>query len=119
MIILTSFKDSGLVKADIKLQVTRSNKNILPGWIHVPQLSPSWQLFNKVMDWKMQLIWNKKWDEYKELFLKEMARLEPQRYLKHMALRIKEGKTIALACYCPDNEYCHRSLVKEIVERMF
>lgn len=115
---LTSFKNSGTVDANIKLQITRSNKNLLKGWIHIPQLSPSWALFNAVLDWKMQLVWDKKWEEYKEKFLKEMSRTEPQRYLRHIALRLKEGNRIALACYCPDEEFCHRRLVKELVEKI-
>lgn len=100
--------------ADIKLLITRVPKQ-LRGWLHVPELAPSPGLFFKAQKWKKEGLWPQKWPEYKSEFLKEMTLPVADKFLDRLVLRIREGKTIALSCFCVDEIYCHRSLVKWVV----
>jgi len=57
------------------------------------------------------------WDEYTRRFLLEMQR---RRYwIEGFAARLRGGDTITLLCSsaCVDPERCHRTLVKELLER--
>lgn len=103
------------VQADIRLQITRSSKGISPGWLHIPQLAPSPALFQDYLKWRDRGEWPGKWLAYRERFLREMQAPEPQRYLARIRQRLAEGRSVALACFCPDERYCHRSLVAELV----
>jgi len=104
--------------ADIKLQITRSDKHIQKGWIHVPWLSPSWSLFSKVQAWKRAGEWPARWNEYEEQFSREMQSRLAQAYLKRIVLRLSQGKTVAIGCYCPD-QYCHRFIVERLVAEKY
>lgn len=103
------------VEADIRLQITRSKRGLREGWIWVPQLAPSEELFRDYLRWRGQGQWPGRWPEYRERFLAEMQAPEPRRYLARIRQRLAEGKTIALACFCRDERFCHRSLVAELV----
>lgn len=100
--------------ADIKLQITRSNRNLQKGWLWTPQLAPSWGLFNRYQTWRKNGEWPEKYPEYRDRFLKEMASLTAQKYLQKIVSEIQRGKTIAIGCYCSD-QYCHRFIVEELV----
>lgn len=57
------------------------------------------------------------WEEYRRRYLKEVAaQSEPIRKLAKM---VAEGKTLTLLCSsaCTDPSHCHRSLVKELIEK--
>ncbi len=102
--------------ADIKLLITRVPKQLGRGWLHIPELASSPNLFFRAQKWKKGL-WPQKWPEYESDFLKEMTMPVPDKYLDRLALRIREGKKIALACFCVDENHCHRSLVKQLIQQ--
>lgn len=57
------------------------------------------------------------WEEYEERFAAEMKR---QRFwIDGLAQRVRRGETVTLVCSsaCVDAARCHRTLVKELVER--
>lgn len=89
------------------------------GWIrHVPQLSPShrlWATFHKL---QLGGEWNaENFDHiYLPAFLEEM-RGEPAREKLNELYRLdKEGKRIALVCFCKDEALCHRSVVAGLLQ---
>jgi uncharacterized protein YeaO (DUF488 family) len=98
-----------------RLLVTRywprgvSKKQLSAQWLK--NLAPSEEL---VGDWK-----NKKqkisWEEYTLRYHEEMS--GQQEAIKKLAQRAKRG-TITLLCYeREDNPYCHRHLLKRLIER--
>ena len=85
---------------------------------HVPALSPSPELFQCYLSWRNAGCWNKNTFEtqYKPRFLKEMQEPEGAGMLAILRERAKD-RHILLACYCPADEMCHRSIVYQLVLR--
>lgn len=90
--------------------IVRSLKYGNPRLRHVPDLSPSWSLFKTYL----QLRDEGRWDEdtfrtiYVPQFLKEMHGKRQQELLNELFF---SKKHICLACFCPQEELCHRSIV--------
>ena len=57
------------------------------------------------------------WSEYRPRYLREMLRQKPA--IAELAQRVKKGETITLLCSsaCDRESRCHRSLLKELIER--
>jgi uncharacterized protein YeaO (DUF488 family) len=102
--------------ADINLFIVRSAKSIPKGFTHIPELSPSPKLFGQYLDWKKNGLWPEKWDKYKAAFLLEMRSSEMRELLDLIQLRLDEGKSVQLICFCPDCNYCHRDIHAEYFE---
>ena len=83
---------------------------------HIPQLSPSPELFKSYLSWKNQGLWDKDTFEkyYKPRFLQEMQEVEAQTYLNLLIEKAKT-KNILLVCYCQDKSICHRSLIYSLI----
>ncbi len=96
-------------RADIHLQITRTGQ--VPGWKVIRDLAPSKELFYQYRRWVNAGQWPAKWPEYVAIFEQEMAREPMKGLLKLLVQRLKEGKSIALACYCQDVKYCHRFII--------
>lgn len=97
--------------------IVRSLGNIKTGAniYHVPQLSPSKELFNDYLSWRDQGIWNKEqFDKvYAPRFYKEME--SQKQLISDLAIKsIKQD--ILIVCFCENENICHRSLVKKLVE---
>ncbi len=56
------------------------------------------------------------WQEYKERYLREMKEQVPR--IQALAERVRRGETITLLCSsaCEDDDRCHRSLLRALVE---
>lgn len=110
MIITSQVRFTKDLPCDQVWQITRSKKNLVPGAIWVPELSPSQSLFQRYMtDWKGQpgSAW---WKQYREIFSQEMqTTMLPK--LRELWKLDKAGKSIGLTCFCEAYIYCHRSLV--------
>lgn len=121
MITLGSFKDISDEYDEIWL-IVRSLQNTpyIPNTAvyHVPALSPSPELFHDYLAWRDAGMWNKDMFEkrYKPRFLEEMNNTIAKTALNTLKRRSKD-KHILLACYCRDEEMCHRSLVYELVQQ--
>lgn len=98
----------------IKLQCTLSSKTAL-NWMHIKVLAPSAELFNQWREWKEAGLWPAKWDEFKERFVQEMKRPVAQAYLNRIVQRLKEGRTVAISCFCNTTWHCHRFLLQELI----
>lgn len=134
-ILFTSFdmvEEIDLTEYQVRLQIVRyRTKGLKAGFIHVPELAPSEQLFKKTMyKWK-RLIFSKEekeimskgktgtwFDLYKIDFLKEM---KDRKDLKRCYERLKEvldsGKSIICICYCENAKRCHRSIIAEELKK--
>lgn len=79
---------------------------------HVPQLSPSWDLFKDYLSWSKLNLWNKQcfMEHYVPRFLEEMKTQEARDILNSLYFKARD-KNILLVCFCPNEELCHRSIV--------
>ena len=79
-----------------------------------PDLGPSRELHAAVYGKKGPPI---SWDEYRKRYLAEMASHRPR--ILELSARVRAGETITLLCSsaCDDDERCHRSLLRELIER--
>lgn len=119
MLYTGSIRDIDKTKYDEIWIIVRSLGNVPTGGnvYHVPQLSPSYNLFYDYRNWVKQGIWCKKQfdDVYKPRFLEEMKSDTAQQYLNLLRESCKT-KDILICCFCSDESMCHRSIVKELVE---
>lgn len=81
--------------------------------IHVPELSPSSELFQIYLSLKEAGNWNvdtfKK--QYVSRFLHEMLESSARHWLTQLVNAAQNGKRILLVCYCSEEALCHRSIV--------
>lgn len=106
--------------ADEVWAIVRSDKRV-PSWMkHVPELSPSWELFKQYLTWRDCGHWNKDTfeREYVPRFLDEFKNGDSDllctlAYLKELD---QSGKNIWLVCFCADETMCHRSIVAGILQ---
>jgi len=54
--------------------------------------------------------------EYTDLYLEKMR--QSYREKKSVWLQFIKQDTVVIACYCPSGKFCHRHLLKEILERL-
>lgn len=101
------------------LIVRRPPAKIPEHFIHVPQLSPSPELFHQAQIWKKQLGDKENWFHlYEERFLKEIKQRDDLiRALKKVEKRIQEGNHIRMFCFCKDQNYCHRKYIGQELEK--
>ncbi|MGB9846078.1 MAG: DUF488 domain-containing protein [Desulfotomaculales bacterium] len=109
---LCSFWELSEIDADVRLFVVRQRPRTLPdGWVWVPQMAPSEELFCRYRAWVRTGQWPAKWPEYERQFKAEMPAM--QRYLNRVEEHLQVGCSVALACYCQDPNYCHRRILGE------
>ena len=115
MITIGSFKDMSEEYDEIWI-IVRSLKSTpyIPNTqvYHVPTLSPSPDLFNKYLTWRNNGKWNEDTfqNKYVPQFLHEMHSTASKNSLNALFYKAK-GKHILLACFCPNEALCHRSIV--------
>lgn len=91
---------------EMVLDITVKNN---PG--HV--LAPTWDMVNNFKSGKIS------WEIYKEKYIQLLR--ERWRSRKNEFIEIIEKgktKTIVLLCFCSDETKCHRSIAKEILEKI-
>lgn len=117
MITVANIKDIEPGQYDEAWAIVRSPKNA-PKWMrHVPELSPSWQLFELYRKKRASIQWTKAVfeEEYVPRFLNEMQTQAAREKLNELFLRSHKGEHIAVACFCTDVEKCHRSIVASLL----
>jgi uncharacterized protein YeaO (DUF488 family) len=79
----------------------------------VPDLGPSRALHAEVYS-ENGLPWN----EYRRRYLEEMKQPKPAFFLRALRERVASGESITLLCSsaCSDENRCHRSLLKTLIE---
>lgn len=117
MITITNIRNINYASYDAVWTIVRSLKN--PGRMkQVAELSPSWNLFKKYLALRESGKWNAESFEnvYVPVFLKEMQNAAARRRLVELVDQDRQGKHICLACFCPDEALCHRSIVAGILQ---
>jgi uncharacterized protein YeaO (DUF488 family) len=79
----------------------------------VPELGPSRELHAEVYSAEGLL-----WDEYRRRYLDEMTQTKPAFYIRALKQRAAGGEALTLLCSsaCMDENRCHRSLLKALIE---
>lgn len=95
--------------------IVRSLKYVGAKIRHVPELSPSWNLFKRYRSLHDAGRWNNQTfhDIYVPQFLKEMQG-KKQRALLNELFATK--KRICLVCFCTEEELCHRSIIGGLLQ---
>jgi uncharacterized protein YeaO (DUF488 family) len=94
----------GIRKADY------AAKNLYDVWF--PNLSPTGALLKA----SVPLTDGKSWRNFKRRFLAEMKRPEASRDLDLLAA-LSHQTDFSIGCYCEDESRCHRSILRELLER--
>ncbi len=122
MITLGSMKDINPSKYDETWIIVRSlsNKKALNNinTFHVPELSPSPELFKAYLGWK-EVDWGQDrfQKSYVPRFIIEMLLDKAAKdKLNELYFKDKAGKSILLVCFCNDEDICHRSVVGGILQ---
>ena len=118
MITVANIKDVEPSQYDEVWAIVRSPKNA-PKWMrHVPELSPSWPLFELYRKKRASFQWTKAVfeEEYVPRFLDEMQVQAARAKLNELFLRSHKGEYIAIACFCTDVEKCHRSIIASLLK---
>lgn len=84
--------------------------------LHIPELSPSPNLFRKYIYWREQKDWGKKLFEqsYVPKFLADMQSPEAVLMLEEL-YKLGHDTNILLVCSCKDNLLCHRKVVMSLI----
>ena len=86
-----------------------SRKNYYDVWF--PNLAPSTSLLKR----HFPIDSEKTWSAFKREFLREMREATAARELDLLAALSKHND-FSVGCYCEDETYCHRSLLKELLK---
>lgn len=126
MIITSSVNDLKMVlqryHVDEVWAIVRSYKSPIniPGIpvYHVPQLSPSRELFGTYCQMKKAGTWNDEafFKVYVPKFLSEMLEPSARDKLNLLWKKHNEGKTVVIVCYCVKDYLCHRSIVGGLLQ---
>ena len=117
MVTITNIRNIDYTAHDEVWAIVRSLK--YPGKMqHVPELSPSWNLFKTYLSLRDEGKWND--DKFKNIyvpvFLQEMQTATARRKLAELIELDKQGKRICLACFCTKEDECHRSIIAGILQ---
>jgi len=80
--------------------------------VWLPNLSPSRELIG---EFKKAGSDEAAWRRLARGYLKEMKATEPRQLLDAMAL-LSHTTSFSMGCYCEDENRCHRSLLRELLE---
>lgn len=88
---------------------------------HVPQLSPSPELFHKYCNEKNAGRWNQEafqhW--YVPQFISDIKGNQESRTILNKLYNAAKKKNIAIVCFCPDESMCHRSIILGLMYGMY
>lgn len=93
--------------------IVRSVKQVPRNAVQVSALSPSTSLFYKYLDAKKAGRFDGAWFQsvYVPTFLREVIANQDARSLLNQLYAESRRKSILLACFCPNESLCHRSIV--------
>lgn len=117
MITITNICNINYADCDEVWAIVRSLK--YPGRLkQVAELSPSWDLFKKYLALREDGRWNEESfkNVYVPVFLKEMQNAAARKKMAELTALDRQGKRICLACFCPDETMCHRSIIAGILQ---
>lgn len=85
--------------------------------LHLPVLSPSWNLFAKYLNACKEKQFSEQWFQYVYVkqFLSEMQSQECRDALNKL-YQEAQTKNIAIVCYCKEENLCHRSIIMGLLQ---
>ena len=101
-------------ESTVAFAIVRSLSRPIDGVTQLDVLSPSKSLFYAYCGWKDAGQWNaaKFQDAYVPRFLSEIRNDKAAHLaLKDIWERDRNGETVLLGCFCPDEALCHRSII--------
>jgi len=88
-----------------------SSRNLYDVWF--PNLSPSEELLKSTFPVEN----DKEWKKFKRRFLAELKNPERKRELELLAA-LSISSNFSIGCYCEEESLCHRSILKEELEKL-
>ena len=76
-----------------------------------PSLSPTEELLKEVFP----IADDRAWKSFERRFRAEMKAAGPARELDLLAA-LSHGSNFSVGCYCEDERYCHRSILRDLLE---
>lgn len=119
MLIIASIRNVDQKEYDEVWTIVRSLKNPR-NMKHVPELSPSWNLFKRYLQLRDSGQWNAEAFKniYVPVFLREIQASVARKRLNEFVWLDRQGKRICLVCFCPEEELCHRSIVAGVLQHV-
>lgn len=117
MITITNIRNVDYKKYDEVWAIVRSIRNL--GMMHhVPELSPSWNLFKRYLQLRDVGKWNTETfrSVYVPIFLEELKATVAHRKLEELIESDSHGEDICLVCFCSDELTCHRSIIAGVLQ---
>ena len=119
MIVITNIRNLKPNMYDETYAIVRSLKSSSPWLKQVSVLSPSPNLFHKYMMLKNMGQWSAVSFRtiYVPQFIYEMRYSQAAANALNKIVQMhREGKRIAMACFCPDETLCHRSIIAGLLQ---
>jgi uncharacterized protein YeaO (DUF488 family) len=80
--------------------------------VWLPDLSPSPELVSQALAASD----DKEWNAFRRKFAAEMSKPQPSHTLDLLAA-LSHQTSFSLGCYCEDERHCHRSVLRELLEK--
>jgi uncharacterized protein YeaO (DUF488 family) len=80
-----------------------------------PLLAPSSELLKwmKGRDWRSE---QARWSKFKERYTAEMNKTDARQAIKLLS-ELAGATPLSIGCYCENESFCHRSILRELIER--
>ena len=79
-----------------------------------PLLAPSSELLKwmKGREWPSEQV---RWSKFKERYTSEMKKTDARQAIKLLA-ELARTTQLSIGCYCENESFCHRSILRELIE---
>lgn len=107
-------EDAYLITFSTRLQSYAEER----GWNYSPELAPSSFLFAQMQHKKSLPDYNRGEvfeNYYKPRFLDQLDNKFSLNRLEEIVNKLLQGRNVLLVCFCGEELYCHRSIIKEII----
>jgi uncharacterized protein YeaO (DUF488 family) len=80
-----------------------------------PLLAPSTELLKwlKSREWPSEQV---RWSKFRERYVAEMKKTDARQAIKLLA-ELAKATPLSIGCYCENESACHRSILRELIER--
>jgi Protein of unknown function, DUF488 len=110
--LLTSLRQPLPPGCDLYVAAVRTMPREAPGWLwndRIADLGPPPDLHAWAVTWRAD--WERHWPDYAREYREWTMREPCAGLIAALEGRVRAGQTVALACWCEDWIYCHRTLI--------